>query len=370
MIGIFLLTHSTYGEALIQCACHVLNKRPPQIAQLGIAAQDDPLDSLPLARDMLQLVDGGRGVLHADHRRDRQAARDDGGVRGAAAHVGDETADPEGLELEGVGRRKVVGHHDQVVLGSARLAFHQPALPALQHLEHALDHLHDVLLALAQVGILEFVELVDHQLHLLHHGPFGIAAAFADQLAHAVGQRRIGQDHGMDIDEGGQLGRRPGHAGVRAQGVELGAGGAHGAVEALQLACHVAFAQLVVRDLQRRVRNQVRAPDRDAARDRLAVEAEGHSSSPNLPAISAWRAAAASSARSPAVSMITVEPLPAASIITPMMLLALMRRLPRSIQTSHGKEPASWVSLAEARACRPSLLVISASMRGISVSAC
>jgi PTS system mannose-specific IIA component len=63
MIGIFLLTHSAYGEALIQCACHVLNKRPPQIVQLGMAAQDDPLDALPLARDMLKLVDVGRGVL-------------------------------------------------------------------------------------------------------------------------------------------------------------------------------------------------------------------------------------------------------------------------------------------------------------------
>ena len=63
MIGIFLLTHSTYGEALIQCACHVLNKRPLQIAQLGIAAQDDPLDALPLARDMLKLGNTGRGVL-------------------------------------------------------------------------------------------------------------------------------------------------------------------------------------------------------------------------------------------------------------------------------------------------------------------
>lgn len=63
MIGLFLLTHSTYGEALIQCACHVLNKRPLQIAQLGVAAQDDPLDALPLARDMLQLVDTGSGVL-------------------------------------------------------------------------------------------------------------------------------------------------------------------------------------------------------------------------------------------------------------------------------------------------------------------
>lgn len=63
MIGIFLLTHTTYGESLIQCACHVLNKRPPQIVQLGMAAQDDPLDALPLARDMLKMVDSGDGAL-------------------------------------------------------------------------------------------------------------------------------------------------------------------------------------------------------------------------------------------------------------------------------------------------------------------
>jgi PTS system mannose-specific IIA component len=63
MIGIFLVTHTTYGESLIQCACHVLNKRPPQIAQIGIAAQDDPLDALPLAQQLLKLVDHGRGVL-------------------------------------------------------------------------------------------------------------------------------------------------------------------------------------------------------------------------------------------------------------------------------------------------------------------
>jgi PTS system ascorbate-specific IIA component len=63
MIGLFLITHSSYGESLIQCACHVLNKRPPQIAQIGIAAQDDPLDALPLAEQMLGLVDTGKGVL-------------------------------------------------------------------------------------------------------------------------------------------------------------------------------------------------------------------------------------------------------------------------------------------------------------------
>ena len=63
MIGLFLITHSSFGESLIQCACHVLNRRPPQIAQLGVAAQDDPLDALPLAREMLALVDKGEGVL-------------------------------------------------------------------------------------------------------------------------------------------------------------------------------------------------------------------------------------------------------------------------------------------------------------------
>ena len=63
MIGILLITHGSYGEALLQNACHVLNKRPPLLNQLGMSAQDDPLDMLPLAQSMLQLVDGGNGVL-------------------------------------------------------------------------------------------------------------------------------------------------------------------------------------------------------------------------------------------------------------------------------------------------------------------
>lgn len=63
MIGILLITHGSYGEALVQNACHVLNKRPTQLNQLGVSAQDDPLDLLPLARQLLQLVDNGEGVL-------------------------------------------------------------------------------------------------------------------------------------------------------------------------------------------------------------------------------------------------------------------------------------------------------------------
>jgi mannose PTS system EIIA component len=63
MIGILLITHDTLGEALLQCACHVLNKRPEQLLQLGVAAGDDPNDLLPLAKNMLKLVDSGEGVL-------------------------------------------------------------------------------------------------------------------------------------------------------------------------------------------------------------------------------------------------------------------------------------------------------------------
>lgn len=63
MIGILLITHGSYGEALVQNACHVLNKRPAQLMQLGVAAQDDPLDLLPLAHQMLGLIDNGKGAL-------------------------------------------------------------------------------------------------------------------------------------------------------------------------------------------------------------------------------------------------------------------------------------------------------------------
>ena len=63
MIGILLISHGTFGESLVQNVCHVLNKRPPQLAQLGVAAQDDPLDLLPVARRLVAEVDSGEGVL-------------------------------------------------------------------------------------------------------------------------------------------------------------------------------------------------------------------------------------------------------------------------------------------------------------------
>ena len=57
------MTLGSYGEALVQNVSHVLNRRPSQVMQLGLTSQDDPLDMLPMAREMLALVDKGDGVL-------------------------------------------------------------------------------------------------------------------------------------------------------------------------------------------------------------------------------------------------------------------------------------------------------------------
>ncbi|MDB5810330.1 MAG: ptsL [Betaproteobacteria bacterium] len=63
MIGILLITHGTLGESMIHCACHVLNKRPPRLKQLGVTAQDDPMLLLPQARALTKELDEGAGVL-------------------------------------------------------------------------------------------------------------------------------------------------------------------------------------------------------------------------------------------------------------------------------------------------------------------
>src|SRR6266704_2774161 len=81
--------------------------------------------------------------------------------------------------------------------------------------------------------------------------------------------------------------------------------------------------------------------------------------------MSRTRAASAPSASTPSASMVMRAPLPAASIITPMMLFAFTRRPLRDSHTSEAKPLATCVSLAAARACSPSLLTISTSVRGI-----
>ena len=63
MIGILIVSHGTFGEALLHSASHVLGKRPPQVRHMGVALHDDPDKILPKARELIREVDTGDGVL-------------------------------------------------------------------------------------------------------------------------------------------------------------------------------------------------------------------------------------------------------------------------------------------------------------------
>ena len=63
MIGILIVAHGAFGEALIHCASHVMGKRPPQVLQLGVTIHDDPEAVLPQAKELVKLLDEGDGVL-------------------------------------------------------------------------------------------------------------------------------------------------------------------------------------------------------------------------------------------------------------------------------------------------------------------
>ncbi|MFH1044719.1 MAG: PTS sugar transporter subunit IIA [Pseudomonadota bacterium] len=63
MVGILIVAHGAFGEALIHCASHVLGKRPPQVRQLGVTMHDDPEAILPQARELVEQLDEGQGVL-------------------------------------------------------------------------------------------------------------------------------------------------------------------------------------------------------------------------------------------------------------------------------------------------------------------
>jgi len=63
MIGILIVSHGAFGEALIHCASHVLSKRPSLVRQLGVTVHDDPEAILPQAQELVAQLDVGAGVL-------------------------------------------------------------------------------------------------------------------------------------------------------------------------------------------------------------------------------------------------------------------------------------------------------------------
>lgn len=63
MIGIFIIAHKKLGDSLIECASHMLGKKPEQLVALGVTSKDDPDQLLQEAQGILKEIDTGEGVL-------------------------------------------------------------------------------------------------------------------------------------------------------------------------------------------------------------------------------------------------------------------------------------------------------------------
>jgi mannose PTS system EIIA component len=63
MIGILIVTHGEIGTSLLESAAQILGARPAQTSTLSVWRQDDPDDLVLRARELMEQLDAGDGVL-------------------------------------------------------------------------------------------------------------------------------------------------------------------------------------------------------------------------------------------------------------------------------------------------------------------
>ena len=63
MIGVLIVTHGEIGTSLLASASQILGGTPQQVATLSVWRQDDPDDLVLRARELLESLDAGDGVL-------------------------------------------------------------------------------------------------------------------------------------------------------------------------------------------------------------------------------------------------------------------------------------------------------------------
>jgi len=63
MIGVLIVTHGDIGTSLLASASQILGETPQQVSTLSVWRQDDPDDLVLRARELMQQIDSGDGVL-------------------------------------------------------------------------------------------------------------------------------------------------------------------------------------------------------------------------------------------------------------------------------------------------------------------
>jgi PTS system mannose-specific IIA component len=63
LIGVLIVTHGEIGTALLHSASQILDAELKQVATLSVWRQDDPDDLILRARELVEGIDAGDGVL-------------------------------------------------------------------------------------------------------------------------------------------------------------------------------------------------------------------------------------------------------------------------------------------------------------------
>ena len=63
MVGVLIIAHGPFAEALISSATHVMGKRPLNVTGIAVTTQDKPDPLLDQARRAVAQLDAGQGVV-------------------------------------------------------------------------------------------------------------------------------------------------------------------------------------------------------------------------------------------------------------------------------------------------------------------
>nr|QMS47834.1 hypothetical protein WG33_0032 [uncultured bacterium] len=293
--------------------------QPPAMrAQVRSPRFDDNQAAAAIDREHVAVADLLQRCGGANHQWQVQAASQDRAVRQRAAAGGDHGHDPLSLQLRQFRRGNVVGDQD--------LAGHpgQAAAVAMQGRVDAADDLVDVVDAAAQVGVVHAVEHRGDAVALDPQCVVGGIAFAADQLVQAVQQLRIVEQQRVHVEEFADLLRQR-TLQAPAQVAHLAAHDQDRRVQAGKF--RIDILDPLLGDLQQSWQAQPGAAQDTAAGSTMRLQRSPHQpSSSNSRANRPAMASAASASSSPSTRSITGVPWPAASSITPMMLLALTSR--------------------------------------------
>ena len=303
---------------------------PPPLPRLDLLERigvgvDDDLSGRAVDGDDRAGGDEHAGVVQARDGRHAQRAREDRGVIRPAAGIRDQSGQPLPVELRDDRRRHVVRDEHQRPLevpeevgGIARLpqVHGQPA-----------DHVGDVALALAQIGILRLVEERGNVLERPLERGLGVQPFAADRVGRAPDEHRVVEHQQLRVEEIGVLGAGGG-GDARLDLLDLLAGAHPGGVEPLELALDEPGGHAEP-DVARAPFEDERLADADARRHAESGQAHGATSS-NPRATSAHSAASACSSSAPVAEIVMRQPCAAASSSRPMMLLPSISRSPRA----------------------------------------